>query len=182
MTNTQSCVSTPSQKDGTVQWSNLNIALHWLIVGLVAFQYFQGEWMAGFFDGGLEGKTMDAVTVSFGYAHMITGLAILLAIILRLKDRFSNGRPLHPADVPNWTTNLARITHVALYAALLAMPIAGLVSWLTGNEWLGDMHSNASKLLIGLIALHVVGAMANHFWFKTDVLRRMRPRRRRYVS
>ena len=178
----QSSASATSTPDGTVQWSKLNIALHWLIVGLVAFQYFQGEWMAGFFDGGLEGRTMDTATVSFGYAHIFTGLSILVAVPVRLWDRFTCGRPSHPAEVPNWANTLARITHAALYAMLFALPVAGLVTWLTGNEWLGDMHSNASSILIGLIALHVTGALANHFWFKTDVLRSMLPRTRVHVT
>ena len=34
-------------------------------------------------------------------------------------------------------------------------------------------HSVAEKLLIVLVALHVLAALAQHFWFKTDVLKRM---------
>ncbi len=175
MTNNQSNASAASRMDGAAQWSTLNIVLHWFIVGLVAFQYFQGEWMIGFFDGGLENKAMDTATVSFGYLHIATGLIILAAVSVRLWDRLVQGRPPHPELAPNWSTLLARITHVGLYGVLFAMPVIGAITWLTGNEWLGDIHVYGSDVLIGLIALHVLGALVNHFWFKTDIVRRMIP-------
>ena len=32
-----------------------------------------------------------------------------------------------------------------------------------------------SNVLMAFVALHIAGALANHFWFKTDVLRRILP-------
>jgi len=161
------------------RWTRLNIALHWLIVVLVSVQFFIGEWMVAFFDGGLEGKTMDGSTVTFGYLHIVIGLSILIAALLRLWDRFTHGRPDHAEKEPNWAVKLAKVSHFALYLFLLAMPIAGLTAWLLGSERMGDLHSLASSVLLGIIALHVTGALANHFWFKTDALRNMMPGRGR---
>ncbi|MAL78208.1 MAG: hypothetical protein CMN55_03700 [Sneathiella sp.] len=157
------------------RWTRLNITLHWLIVVLLAFQFFIGEWMVAFFDGGIEGKTMDALTVTFGYLHVVIGLSIFVAIALRLWDRLAHGRPPHWEGEPNWASVLARITHFGLYALLLIMPLAGLVSWWFSNEWIGDQHVLASNVLMAFVALHIAGALANHFWFKTDVLRRILP-------
>ncbi len=156
-------------------WSRLNITLHWLIVVLISVQYFIGEWMVDFFDGGLDGKALDGSTVVFGYLHIVIGVSILIAALLRLWDRFTHGRPEHCKNEPNWAIKLAKLTHTALYFFLLTMPIVGLTAWLLGNEWLGDQHVLASSILLGIIALHIAGALTNHFWFKTDVLRNMLP-------
>lgn len=165
--------------EAPTRWTRLNIALHWLIVVLVTVQYFIGDWMYDFFEGGLEGKAMDSTTVALGYLHMAVGLLILLAALLRIWDRFTHGRPAPQANEPNWAVVLARVSHFALYALLVVMPIAGLTAWLLGNEWIGGQHALASKVLLGIIALHVLGALANHFWFKTDALRNMMPGRGR---
>lgn len=161
------------------RWTSFNITLHWLIVGLVAVQYLIGGWMIDFFDGGLEGTALNGSTVVLGYLHTVIGLSILVAVSLRLWDRFTHGRPEHSGGEPNWAVKLAKVSHIALYFLLLAMPIAGLTAWLLGNEWLGDQHVLASDILLGIIALHVAGALANHFWFKTDALRNMMPGRGR---
>ena len=157
------------------RWTRLHIALHWFVVALVALQYFDGEWMSAFFDGGLEGADLSGTVTTFGYLHIAGGLAIFAAIAVRLWDRTVHGRPPHPAGEPNWAAKLAALTQTLLYVTLLAMPVAGLVAWLTGNDWLAGQHSFAAEVLIALLVLHVSGALANHFWFKTDVLRRMLP-------
>lgn len=100
---------------------------------------------------------------------------MFIAIGARIWDRRTHGRPPHPSGEPGWAAKLATVTQTLLYATLLAMPVAGLIAWLTGNEQIGDLHALASELLIALLVLHVAGALANHFWFKTDVLRRMMP-------
>lgn len=131
--------------------------------------------MVAFFDGGIKGTALDGTTVALGYLHLTTGVAVFVAVVFRLRNRRVHGRPPHHEGEPNWAAKLAALTQVLLYVTLLVMPVAGLIAWLTSNEWLGDQHSLAGKVLIGLIVLHVAGALANHFWFKTDVLRRMLP-------
>lgn len=161
------------------RWTRLNIYLHWLIVALIVIQYFIGESMVALFDAGIEGKAINGTTQWTGYLHLVVGLSILFAASIRLWDRFAHGRPVHSEREPNWAVRLSRITHFTLYALLLAMPVAGLTAFLLGNEWLGDQHVLASKVLLGVISLHVAGALTNHFWFKTDALRNMLPGRAR---
>ncbi len=157
------------------RWTKLHITLHWLVVVLIVGQFLDGESMVSAFDGSVEGTAVDSVTELFGYLHMTTGIVVFAAICARIWDRRAHGRPPHPSGEPNWAAKLATITQSLLYVTLLAMPIAGLVTWLTENEQLGDLHVLAADALLVLLALHVAGALANHFWFKTDVLRRMMP-------
>jgi cytochrome b561 len=156
-------------------WTKLNINLHWLVVALLVAQYVDGGWMIEFFDSGIENTVVPMTTVGLGYLHMALGLTVLTAVLLRLWDRYAHGRPEHAATDPNWATILAKVTHFGIYAVVISMPIAGLITWLTSNEWLGDMHAQASDLLLVLLALHVGGALVNHFHFKNNVLKRMMP-------
>ena len=167
--------STPVSPTDVTRWTRLHIALHWLVVVLIAAQFFDGEWMAELFDASTDGTAVSGTATVFGYLHMATGIAVFLAISTRLWDRRAHGRPPHPPGEPNWAQTLAKITQTLLYATVLAMPVAGLIAWLTGNHELADLHGLAAEALLVLVALHVAGALANHFWFKTDVLRRMLP-------
>ena len=158
------------------RWTTLNIWLHWLIVVLVAAQYLLGDAMGHMFDAAMDGR---AQSTTSGNAHIVLGSLVLLAALVRLWDRFAKGRPAHADGAPNWAHLLARITHFLLYAALIAMPIAGLLAWFLKNDVLAEAHHLTAEVLIYVIALHVLGALANHFWFKTDALRNMMPGRGR---
>ncbi len=157
------------------RWTSLNIWLHWLIVGLLIVQFFLGDNMAALFDASTEGGPVGGLTARLGYLHMMTGAVIFVAIAVRLWDRFAHGRPPHPAAEPNWAVNLARATWIGLYALLLSMPLAGGLAWFTGSETLATLHGWAWTALMVLAALHIAGALANQFWFKTDVLKRIMP-------
>ncbi|MCK5933829.1 MAG: cytochrome b [Fulvimarina manganoxydans] len=156
-------------------WTGLNVFLHWTIVVLVIGQWIEGEFMSTFWDGTLDGKTLDQTTVFLGYTHIVFGTLILVAAAVRLLDRIVNGRPPHPEGEPTWAAMLAKVTHVLLYAVLLVMPILGLAAWFTGNDELASYHATLWNPLLALIGLHVVGALAQHFWFKTGALKRMLP-------
>ena len=64
-------------------------------------------------------------------------------------------------------------THILFYVLLIGMPLSGAAAWILGVAPAAQAHSVAEKLLILLIGLHVLAALAQHFWFKTDVLKRM---------
>lgn len=161
------------------RWTNLNIWLHWIILGLLVVQWIIGEWMVDFFDAGLGEGQANTLTVALGYLHIATGATIFVAIAVRLWDRFAHGRPAYPDGEPNWAGGLAKLTHFGLYAVLLAMPLAGAYAWLFGSEQVATWHEWGWTALLVLAGVHVAGVLANQFWFKTDVLRRMVPGRGR---
>ena len=169
MTNISNQLTPPTR------WTKLNITLHWTVLGLLIAQFIDHEWMVDLFDQSRESIASTALTLFMGYGHMVIGALIFAAIATRLWDRFTHGRPPQPAGEPNWATNLAKITHFLLYAVLLSMPLAGAAAWFTGWETLGNAHGWAWTALLVLVSVHVVGAIANHFWFKTEVLKRMMP-------
>lgn len=156
------------------RWTNLSIWLHWLIVVLLIAQFAEGEWMGDLFNASQE-HPADGTAVLFGYTHMVIGGIILLAAIVRLWDRFAHGRPPYSADEPGWARGLAKAIHIGLYGLLIAMPVVGAAAWFSGSEILGEVHETAWSVLLVLAAIHVVGALVHHFWFRTDVLRNMLP-------
>ena len=159
------------------RWTRLHILLHWLAAGMIALQFVTGEWMSDLFRANLDPSVPgpDNGATLLAPLHMAVGLTVFLAVAARLWDRFAHGRPPHPPGEPNWAQRLAAVTQFALYATVLSMPVAGAIAWFTDNAELGSLHALASKALFALILLHSAGALANHYWFKTDVLRKMLP-------
>jgi|32_taG_2_1085360.scaffolds.fasta_scaffold00077_13 cytochrome b561 len=158
------------------RWTSLNIWLHWLIVLLIAAQYLvTAGGMEKMYDTAKDGSGGSGGLFTLGNAHIAVGSLVLIAALIRLLDRFRHGRPAHSDAAPNWAHMLAKVTHFVLYATLILMPIGGLLGWFLMNEFFAEAHHLAAEILIYVIALHVLGALANQFWFKTDALRKMMP-------
>lgn len=154
-------------------WTPLNVLLHWLIVVLLVVQYLASESMETLWDATTEGAPLTADAHFYGWVHIVTGSVILAAAALRLIDRLRHGRPPHSAAGPAWAQWVAKVTHAAMYAILLLMPALGLAAWLSGNDTIAQLHTWLWTPLLVLIGLHVVGALAQHFYFRTDALRQM---------
>ena len=158
------------------QWTSLNIWLHWLIVVLMAVQYLlTAEGMEKMYDAAQKGSAGPAGLFTLGNAHIAVGSAVLVAALIRLWDRYAYGRPDHSNFVPNWAHLLAKVTHFLLYASLILLPVFGLLGWFLKNETFADLHHTGAEILIYVIGLHVIGALVNQFWFKTDALRKIMP-------
>jgi cytochrome b561 len=69
---------------------------------------------------------------------------------------------------------MAKGAHAAMYFVLLAMPVTGIAAYYLGFDSAGDVHADVLKVTLWvLIAAHVLGALAQQFYWKTNVLRRM---------
>ena len=161
-------IDKPAQTYATRQ-----IALHWLVVGLVAFQFLTGEGMAAAFERGLSLSTGATGTA---LVHGLIGTTILIAMLARLVVRRGHGAPRPPeTESPN-IQKISRANHALFYVVLIAMPLAGLLAVLTRWEFVAEAHALTSKLLIALVAAHVAGAVW-HMVKRDGVVRRMVPKR-----
>jgi cytochrome b561/polyisoprenoid-binding protein YceI len=128
--------------------------------------------------------------------HKSLGITVLTLAALRVLWRFSN---IHPLKLPShaaWEKFLAGVTHFLLYFCMFAMPLSGwLMSSAQGvsvsawglalpnligvNRPLGHLltifHIYTAYGLIGLICLHVAGALKHHVIDRDETLRRMLP-------
>lgn len=154
-------------------WSRFHIAAHWTTVALIAVQLLTAGSMEAWFGAAEDREAVGAGTVMPAVGHAVAGASILILTLLRIVDRRSHGRPPYPADHPAWATMLSKLNHLLLYAVLVAMPLLGASALVSGSDDLGDLHGALAPVLLALVALHVAGALAEHFFFKSDLLRRM---------
>lgn len=88
------------------------IALHWVIVGLVAAQFLTADAMEAFFDkaekaGALAGFPTNTVAI----AHAVGGSAILILMLVRLGVRLAYGAPRPPQKLTPVLQLASRIAH-----------------------------------------------------------------------
>jgi len=173
------------------RYDSVAIALHWLAAVLVLGQIAFG-W---FLEGIPRGTPMRGFYVNW---HKSTGITIAVLIVFRLAWRLSHPPPPLPSFVPVWERVVSRVSHVALYACMLIMPLSGYIASNFSKHgvklfnvillppWGGDdkgiyavfntTHVVTSYLFVGLIALHVLAAI-RHAFRRDGVFARLLPSR-----
>ena len=134
--------------------------------------------------------------------HASAGFSLLALVIFRLVWRYKNPPPTLPQAITKPQRVLAGLSHIALYAAMVLLPLTGWLAftehvrrsfgvapanlfWLIKIPLLPDfdinfhfIHKWGGKAVMALIALHAVAALKHHFFDNDDVLRRMLPAKR----
>lgn len=151
-------------------YSKTQVALHWTVVVLVLFQVFLHDDIVRIWTGRMDGTLPNEVTPNL---HAAVGLLIFALVVWRLVLRLRRGVPAPPATEHPALRLVASATHILFYVLLLGMPISGSVAWFLGKDVAAQAHSLAGKILVALVLLHALAALVQHFWFKTDVLKRM---------
>jgi cytochrome b561 len=173
------------------RYGSASIAMHWLMVVLIALTYLFIELRTMFPRDSPERGLMRAT-------HASLGLLILLLVAVRLVAVWRGGRPLITPAPPAWQSFAARTVHGLLYLLMIGMPILG---WLLFNarggqapffglelpaligpdEALGkrlrSIHGLLGNVGYALIALHSLAAIVHHWLWRDDTLRRMLPGR-----
>lgn len=182
------------------RYSTVAVVLHWLIALAVIALLIAGFWMG---DAIREPETQ-ALAFEVFQLHKSLGLTVLVLTIVRLLWRLSHPAPALPETMPGWQKTAAHATAWAFYGVLLAMPLSGWVivstspfglptQWFGLFEWphilplteaanslqINSAAENVHELLawgaVGLLFLHVAGALKHHFIDRDDVLARMIP-------
>ncbi|MCH9806152.1 MAG: cytochrome b [Alphaproteobacteria bacterium] len=167
--------------------------LHWTVVTLIAIQVPIGLYMV--YRGGTL-NIWDATTNNLYSGHKLLGLIILAVMILRLAYRLIAGAPAHEPTLEPWQRVVSELTHWAIYALLIIVPILGYIGVsqfpalnifgafnLPGivapdkamSETTFWWHATAAFALLGLIAMHIGAAMFHNIIRKDNVLGRMLP-------
>jgi cytochrome b561 len=152
-------------------YTGVQIALHWITVVLVAINYVTGDSMAEAFDGFYE-EGENAVSTA-ATLHVWLGMAVILAVVLRLLARAVSGAPAAPRDGPQVLNTLGTAAHWLLYALLAAVPALGMLAWFAGVAEAGDIHVLVMNLMLIVAGLHALAALAHHFVLRDGVLMRM---------
>ena len=164
--------------------------LHWLTVGLVVL-----AWLLGTFDDVLPKGAARAAGL---FVHISVGLAILAVLVARLLWRLADPPPPpEPTMFGVWLDRAGQFAHYALYALLVAVPIAGIVVQFARGDalplfgfaeipspWPADrafartakeVHEVLANGLMILAGFHAAAALVHHFLFRDRTLARMLP-------
>ncbi len=152
-------------------YSRLQIGLHWSIAALVVVQLVYNEPMQRAFDDRVDGAGIGADGGAL--FHIIAGSTVLALAVARVVVRLWRGAPAPHRDNPRLVVWAGNATHAALYLMIFAMPLTGLIAWFGVAEVSAALHEAGRLALLVLIGIHVIGALAEHFVFRNDGLKRM---------
>ena len=172
----------------TQEYGGIAKALHWLVFALLIAQYAIG-WL-------MPHIGRDTLNEGWVAWHLGVGAAILFVLAVRFVWR--QIRPVSmPATLQAWERQVAHATHLSLYGLLVvilvlgwagasfrgfdvtlfgAVPLPALAA--KGTSWAhtaGDIHITLVYVLLGVVALHVLGALYHYYIKRDGVLQRMLP-------
>ncbi|CAK09914.1 cytochrome b [Rhizobium johnstonii] len=162
------------QQPSIVSYSLSQRFLHWAVALLIFFNLLFPDGMNIWHRLMRRGQVPTPEQISSANIHAYVGIAILVLAVLRLGLRFSKGVPDEIAQEPAIFRLAARLAHAGLYTLIFAMPLSGIAAYYFGFDSVGSIHADVLKIILwALIAAHVAGALVHHFYWKSNVLRRM---------
>lgn len=161
------------------KYTLLTRIFHWIGALLIVAAWVSSE---------MEG---DAMSI-----HILVGVSFLIWTLLRILNRLVSKAP-KPTLMPKWQTLASHVTHAALYLAMLAMPITGLLSYMYEgmsihvlglfeiapmvgvNEgvahFLEEVHGEVIFVgLMALVAAHILAALYHQFIMRDNLIARMK--------
>ena len=171
-----------------VRYGGVAIAFHWVTALLIVANLLLGLSMVRL--------PLSPQKLQWYQWHKWIGITIFLLTSLRALWRLRNPPP-PPVPMPEWQRRASAISHAALYALLLLIPVSGWVySSATGVQvvYLGLLplpdlvakdrtlaavlrvtHLTLNSALFAIVCVHVGAALRHHFVQRDEVLRRMLP-------
>ncbi|MBU6487959.1 MAG: cytochrome b [Burkholderiales bacterium] len=166
------------------------IVLHWLIALAIIALLALGLYMVGL----PKGLPIKATLINL---HKSLGLTVFLLVLIRIAVRMAANRPPLPPMRP-WQRAAARTTQAFLYVGMVALPVTGYLGssfnkygvrfWgLALPAWGRDdpsvrglffgAHHVFAYAMIGLVVLHIAGALKHEFIDRDALLATMLPQR-----
>jgi len=180
-------------KNTKYRFGSITKFFHWFMAALIMFMLISGIYVAQFSDPGLF-RFLALVW------HKNIGVVILILVIMRYIARIMQQSPALPpspigfARTIHW---LSLCVHYAIYALMVAQPITGILTSSAAGVPINVMklfiipvlitpseqsfllfkliHSYCAYGLIGLLFVHICGALTHQFIHKDYVLKRMLP-------
>tara|TARA_R110000737_G_scaffold116947_3_gene149709 strand:+ start:1336 stop:1917 length:582 start_codon:yes stop_codon:yes gene_type:complete len=177
-----------SLRNTAQRYGLISVVLHWLMALGVIGLFSLGLWMTdlGYYS---------PYYTSAPFWHKSIGLVLAVLLVLRLVWRLANPKPDPLAGHRGWEISLSALVHLLLYLLLGIIVLSGyLISTAKGQGislfgWLevpalvtnltdqadraGAVHYWLAVSVIGLAALHALGALKHHLLDRDDTLRRM---------
>src|ERR1700758_1347021 len=154
------------------RFTPLQRLLHWLMAVCILSMLFIGVGMV---------STVKPKYLALVSIHKPLGIAILVLALIRLVVRLRYGAPALPADLPEPMKLAAYLSHYALYALMIGMPLLGwamlsaaaypvvifgsvyLPAILPQSDslhtWLWDAHFYLAFAFYALVLMHLAAAL-----------------------
>lgn len=170
-------------------WGSISLLLHWL-----TFLFVLGLAVVGLVMTELPTSPFKVQVYAL---HKSFGLTVLGLTALRLLWRLYAGAPAPVAGTPRWQDAVAKLTHGAMYALLVAIPLSG---WMFNSaagfplRWFGlfslprlsgydpalkslarETHETLFWVLATLVFVHAAAALYHHYRRHDRTLVRMLP-------
>jgi cytochrome b561 len=178
-------------RNTTQRYGTLSIGLHWLMLLLLIAVYATIE-LRGEFPKGSDARDMMKTW------HFMLGLSVFVLVWIRLVANFMGPEPRIEPEPPRWQALIGKAMHLALYALMIGMPLAGWVllsaegepipffglhlpALVAASETLADtvkeIHEAGGTIGYFLIGLHAAAALFHHYSTRDNTLLRMLPKR-----
>jgi superoxide oxidase len=175
----------------TDRYSTISITLHWVMVLLLIAVYACIN-LSGVFP-----RESDA-RAALKTWHFMLGLSVLVLVLLRIAVNITKTAPVIVPNPPKWQMLSAKWMHLALYALMVCLPIAGwfllsasgkpipffgfeLPALIAANKEVAgtikEIHEAGGTIGYFLIGLHAVAGLYHHYFVKDNTLLRMLPNR-----
>jgi cytochrome b561 len=175
------------------RYTALSIALHWLMLLLIAAVYACIELRELFPKGSDPREALKAW-------HFMLGLLVFVLAWVRLAAHLAGPVPAIVPQPSRWVSLSGKLMHVALYVLMIGLPVAGwlilsasakpvpffglqLPALVGENKALAEVfkeiHETGGTVGYFLIGLHAAAALFHHYVVRDNTLRRMLPFSRR---
>jgi cytochrome b561 len=170
------------------------VVLHWLMLLLLAAVLLLVQWLEFIpkDDAAFRGVVRDW--------HKSLGLLVFALVWVRLAFKLLTPTPPITPAPARWQAQAAKAVHLALYAVMIATPLAG---WLMSNangrsaaffglvlpaliaenkplaKQIFEVHETLGNALLWLVGIHAAAGLFHHYVMKDNTLLRMLPRARR---
>jgi len=172
---------------GGAGWTTVQKLLHWVVAAAVIYQLSLGFGLDDFADE--DPERLEVLRV-----HATLGIAIFGLMLVRLGWRVTHAVPSPPSNLSPTLARAAHAVHLALYVALLALPLSGLLHVAITHDHvpllgvdlpgfgahgkvgsaLWYMHA-AFAIAISLMVIGHIGAAIRHAFLRDGTLSRMLP-------
>jgi cytochrome b561 len=173
-----------SWKSDADRYGRIAVVMHWTTALAIVLML-----ASGFVAANTGDPMREAAIVRI---HAVLGISVVLLTLMRLAWwAFADKKPPFPSDTALWQARLARGVHALLYAAILVLGGTGIgllilsqaapVLFFGQNTLLPEftrfapfaVHGLAARVLIGLLVLHVAGALYHQLILRDGLLARM---------
>lgn len=152
-------------------YTRLQRRLHWSVIVMLILQFLLQNPMSNAMAAVERGETLGFIAFVVTTFHTWSGISI--AAIMMWRWQLSRRKvPLAAGNLTPLRNRIVRLHHLSLYLSVVLMALSGAVHYYFELEVAAQWHEWGKWLLVGLIGVHIAGALT-HIGNGSRVFQRM---------